>query len=136
MARILVIDDDDLVCEVLQTTLAEAGHEPMIATSGPDGVAYYRDRAFDVVIADIFMPEQDGLETIDELRRLDPSVKVIAITAGSPIRKTNALNWATAYGAKCGFRKPLDHRQLLSAIDGCVGGHSVMDEVQQEQPTT
>ena len=82
MARILLVEDDEAVREILRKALVLAGHEVEEAQNGNVALAAYRRQASDVVITDLVMPEKDGLETIMELRRLDPAVKVIAISGG------------------------------------------------------
>lgn len=122
MARILVIEDEPLVRELLEATVKNAGHEVAVAADGDEGLKLYRDRPADVVITDIFMPEKEGLETIEQLRRVHPAVKVIAISGGSPLRQIDVLSWATLMGASFTFRKPVDRAELLQAIDKCLNG--------------
>lgn len=122
MARILVIDDEPLVREMLRETLRRAGHDAEIAADGREGLTLYHSHPADIVITDIFMPEQEGLETIRDLRRDDPHVKVIAISGGSPLRNANVLEWAAASGADYTFQKPVDRHELLRAVEDCLEG--------------
>lgn len=120
MARILVIDDEPLICSMLDVRLSRAGHNVMTAPDGREGVALYRKDPADVVITDIMMPEKDGLETIGELRQANPDLKIIAISGGSRILNADFLEAASLCGAAAVFQKPLDHHQLLQAIDACL----------------
>jgi CheY-like chemotaxis protein len=82
MARILIIEDDDHCRELLRLMLEPAGHAVVDACNGREGLARYRAAPTDVVVLDLFMPEQEGLETIQALRREYPTVKIIAISGG------------------------------------------------------
>jgi DNA-binding NtrC family response regulator len=121
LAHILIIDDEPLVCEMLQEILLGAGYAVTCATDGRDAQKKMRARSMDLIITDIFMPEKDGLETIEAFRRSHPKVKVIAISGGSPIRESDVLAWATRMGAAYTFQKPVDRRELLAAVDDCIG---------------
>jgi len=76
MATILVIEDDREVREYLVEVLSRAGHSVSAAGNGHEGVALFRDHPAQVVITDIIMPEKDGIETILDLRRNHPDLKV------------------------------------------------------------
>ncbi len=83
MATIMVMDDEAPIRTLIPTALESVGHEVMEAANGHDGLALYRQRPADLVIADILMPELDGLDTIIELMQEFLDVKVIAIS-GAP----------------------------------------------------
>ncbi len=80
MARILVVDDDTAVRAAIQIVLERDGHEVVAASSGRAGIAAVNESTFDVVICDIFMPDMDGIETIQEFHRRAPNVPVIAMS--------------------------------------------------------
>lgn len=80
MARILVIEDDEQVRNILCEMLEGVGNDMEDAPDGLEGVQTYKEDPTDLVITDLFMPEKDGVETIRELQRDYPDVKVIAIT--------------------------------------------------------
>ncbi len=82
MSRILLIDDDPSIRDVLGQMLSAAGHTVVTARDGRAGqAAFERDRA-DLVITDIIMPDREGIETIKALRAIDPAVPIIAISGG------------------------------------------------------
>ena len=70
MKKILVIDDDDLVRNVMTKMLERAGFEVTTATNGREGVESYHNSPADLVITDLIMPEQDGIETIIQLKNM------------------------------------------------------------------
>ncbi len=120
MARILVIEDDEQVREVLRKMLEGAGYDVEDAPDGVEGVQTYKEDPADLVITDLFMPEKDGVETIRELQRDYPDVKVIAITGvrGSFSRIPAADN----LGAKRTFVKPFSSKEMLEAVEEVLSG--------------
>ena len=122
MARILIIEDDELVRDTLRDMLETAGHEVLEAADGGQGLATYRENPADVVITDIIMPDKEGVETIIELRRDYPDVKIIAISGGGRIGTTSFLELAREFGAQHAFGKPFQPEKLLSAIQDCLSG--------------
>src|SRR5262245_58011117 len=107
MARILVIDDDADLREVMQETLQSAGHEVLLAPDGIQGLELQRASPADVVITDIFMPDKEGIETICELKQEFPGVKIIAMSGGGThVRKPAYLSTASELGADVVLRKP------------------------------
>ena len=94
MATILVIDDQETICALLLAALEGDGHEVLEASNGLLGLERSRERAADLVIIDLLMPEMGGLELIAELNRSVPHVKVIASrgqTAGCASDVSKAL---------------------------------------------
>lgn len=120
MATILVIDDDQEVREFLVTVLQRAGHEVASAPNGRDGVSMFRSNPVQVVITDIIMPEKDGIETILDLRREHPDLKVIAISGGGRTTPENYLHSARLLGADRAIRKPFKNEEILQAVDELV----------------
>jgi len=117
MAHILVVDDDEQVREVFKRTLESHGHQVVEAGDGRAAVAAYREKSPDLVVLDIIMPEQDGLETILDLRRDFPDAKIIAISGGGRASAQGYLRPAKILGADLAFSKPLAPQELLEAID-------------------
>ena len=116
MARILVIDDDEPIREVLRGILEAAGHEVLEAADGESGIELHRSHRPALVIADIIMPEMDGLEVIRELRRTSPDVKVMAVTGYDDKGEKGYLALAEEYGAHRTFRKPVDPDEIEEAV--------------------
>jgi len=117
MVRVLVIEDDDVVRSMLLAVLADSGHEAIGACNGDKGVAMYREEPADLIITDIFMPEKDGIETIMELRRDFPDVKIIAISGGGRFESVHYLGSAGKLGAARTLSKPFTPPELLSAVE-------------------
>ncbi len=116
MARVLVIDDEINICKSLHLALEADGHEVTEAYDGVSGIELMHEKPADIVIVDIFMPEQDGIVTIKEIRRCFPDAKIIAISGGGSQGRTSSLKVAKYLGAHFIFSKPFDTEELLDAI--------------------
>src|SRR5882672_6361100 len=127
MARILVIDDDDLIRGTVQTILASDGHEPVLAVDGEDGVRQFRRQRFDLVLCDVFMPHKEGLETVREIRQLSAGTPIISMTGGIPATDGDGrldpdfLRMSGALGATRTIAKPFRPRELLALVRECLG---------------
>jgi CheY-like chemotaxis protein len=117
MSRILIIEDDSEVREYLESVLSRAGYEVLSAANGKEGVELFREKPVDLVVTDIIMPEKDGIETIMDLRRANPQLKVIAISGGGRAEPENYLHSAKLLGASRTMKKPFTNQEMLSAID-------------------
>jgi CheY-like chemotaxis protein len=78
---ILVVDDEEIMREILETLLTREGYDVRLASSGTEGLELARSLPFDAAIVDIMMPGIDGIATLDELKRIDEDLAVIIITA-------------------------------------------------------
>ena len=120
MARILVIDDEDELRSMLRQMLEFAGHEVAEAVNGAEGIEIYERDAPDLIITDIIMPEQEGVETIIALRRADSALPIIAISGGGRLDATDFLTMAKKLGARRTLTKPFRRDQLLDAVNECL----------------
>jgi len=116
MARILIIDDDDTVRLSLKMLLEDAEYEVAEADDGEAGLDRMRENPADLVISDIFMPKKEGIETIDELRREFPHVRIIAISGGGRMDPDAYLDIARRVGADASLFKPFDMKVLLNMV--------------------
>ena len=125
MQTILVADDNHEMCNVIKEILTTVGYEVLIANNGKEAVSLCRTNTIDLLITDIFMPEQDGLETIDTLRDEFPSMKFIAISGDSSIASDTYMKTAEYMGAFDVLHKPFQIEDLLGAINKVLhGGNS------------
>jgi CheY-like chemotaxis protein len=111
---ILIVDDEELVRNVLHQKLERMGYDTCGAADGKEAVRALRTVPFDLVITDIIMPGMDGLETIRFLRKEQPNVKIIAISATS---NHLYLENACGLGADRVFQKPLKLADLAVAVN-------------------
>ena len=122
MARILVIDDDADTREMLEQILKAAGHEVFSAADGREGVERYRTSPADLVITDLYMPNQEGLETIREFRTRFPEVAIIAMSGMAAA--VTMLSVAQKFGAVGVLHKPFSGDELVAAVAKALAGQS------------
>ena len=120
MARILVIDDEQLARFTMREILESAGHEVVEAKNGKQGISFQQAEPFDIVVTDIIMPEKEGVETIIELKRDFPNLPIIAISGGGRTRNLDFLKIAEQYGADRILAKPFSEEELIEAVEQCV----------------
>ena len=115
--RVLLIEDDASVRRIVRKMLERGYHEVAEAENGRIGLERLRDGAFDFVITDIVMPEMDGLETLIELRKHYPALRVIAMSGGGRTGNMDFLGSAEKLGAFAVLLKPFTIDALTTAID-------------------
>ncbi|MFT4690215.1 MAG: response regulator [Verrucomicrobiia bacterium] len=116
MARVLVIDDEPQIRSLLKRFLTQAGYEVDEAADGLEGVQAMNDNPADLIITDILMPKQEGLETIRLIREKHADAKIIAMSGGSQLTAMDFLPIAEKFGAARVFHKPLDFTALVDAV--------------------
>lgn len=118
MPKILVIDDDPHVRDLLVRVLEHEGYEVLVAANGVEGLEVAKSTRPDLVITDIFMPEREGLTTIMDLKRIRPQMGVIAISGGGHFARGDYLDVAVDMGASAALPKPLDLDRLRATVAG------------------
>jgi len=117
MSSILVVDDEDQIRRLICETLEQAGYHVTEACDGREALQQYRLAPADLIILDLLMPNQDGLETTLALRQEFPDVKIIVITGGTDmIGIINFLDVAKMLGAHRTLQKPFEMKTLLETI--------------------
>ena len=99
--------------------LEAAGYDVDEASDGAEGLTLFKQQPADLIVTDIYMPNKEGLETIRELRRLDPDVKIIAMSGGGSAG--DFLPIAKRLGAAKTMQKPFDNEMLLEAVSEVLG---------------
>ncbi len=120
MARILVVDDEELARFTIRDILEASDHKIEEAANGEEGLSMLRDQSFDLVITDIIMPEKEGVETIIELKKDHPNLKIIAISGGGRTRNMDFLQLAKKYGADRILAKPFTEEALVECVEACL----------------
>jgi CheY-like chemotaxis protein len=118
MATILVVDDDGQIREMLRRILERYGYKVLEAEDGRPAKRMLAQQEIDLVICDLFMPDQDGLQTIRELHKQYPSLPIIA-TSGAQNWGTNFLEVAEKLGAAATLSKPflpVDLKALVARL--------------------
>jgi CheY-like chemotaxis protein len=117
VARILIIDDEEPVRNLIRQILERAGYEVVEALDGKVGMERFQEQSADLVIVDILMPEQEGIETIRILHKEFPQTKILAISGGGRMRNLDILPVAQIFGAHRTLAKPFERKDLLEAVD-------------------
>ncbi len=119
--RILVVEDDELLSSALKQGLEAAGYDVMAAGNGKQAIRLYLQNSFDLVLADIFMPDMDGLELIGALRKNDPKLRIIAMSGGGLFQPDACLRAAELMGATGTLTKPFKLSDLVRMVEGEAG---------------
>ena len=114
--KILLIDDDDLLRKMLHISMTKVGHSVIEARNGRDALEICRVEPPDLVVTDVVMPEKEGIETIGDLRRLYPTLPVIAISGGGRNSAADYLKIARHMGAVAVLQKPFSIEDLAALV--------------------
>ena len=120
MTRILVADDDRDVRTALRDALTSEGYEVHTAPDGERAMQMHDKAPADILITDLFMPEQDGLETLQYFRARNPDLPIVVISGWKPGQKTDHLAVAQHAGANVVLRKPFELGELLARLETLV----------------
>ena len=119
--KILVIDDDAGMRHTLARILQSGGHEVSMADDGEHGLMMFHLERPDLVICDLIMPHVDGIETIAQVRRESPAMKIIAISGGDRDMNVDGLATALEKGANEVIVKPFHAEEVLNLVASLLG---------------
>lgn len=132
MPRVLIIDDEEDIRDVLCEVLNRAEFEVDVASTGDVGIDKLRRKSANVIVIDIIMPGKDGVSTIREIRDEFPDARIIAISGGgnfgpdayepNAIKTTAYLAAAREAGADVILAKPFDREDLVQAVRALTAG--------------
>lgn len=105
---------------MLSARLEKAGYDVNQAEDGLKGIESFKREPVSLVVTDIIMPEKEGMETILELKKINPKVRIIAISGGGRSVPDDYLNVAEYFGAIKSFMKPFDMNEFISTLDSLV----------------
>lgn len=117
MAKILLVEDDDLVRDMLAQVLKRASHEVTTAANGEEATNILKSLSPDIMVTDIIMPKKSGITLISEVKNQHPKMEIIAMSGGGRLDPTGYLDLSESLGATVSFEKPIDNSALLMAID-------------------
>lgn len=133
MTRILVVEDEQRVAELLKVGLEESGYQVVLAFDGEMGLRLFRASAFELVISDIILPKMNGFEFTKEIRQLNPNIPVLMVTAlGTTDDKLDGFD----AGADDYMVKPFDFRELDARIKVLLKRNLNVSQVVQPQKLT
>lgn len=110
--KILVVDDESAYCDVLKDYLVSKGFDVAVANSGDEALSVYPNEKPSVVLLDVRMPGKDGLTTLRELKKIDPTVKAVMVSA---VHDEDVIHQAKSEGAFY-IHKPINFQYLELAI--------------------
>jgi len=114
---ILIIDDEPEIREVLRVFLERSGLRTVQAENGVQGYTMFLTNEIDLVITDLLMPEQEGIETILQIRNEHPTVPIIAMSGGGRMAGTmDILHTAQLLGAARTFAKPFNPMDIVAEV--------------------
>jgi two-component system NtrC family response regulator len=122
---ILVIDDEEIMREILETLLAGEGYSVRLAASATEGLELARALPFDAVIVDMMMPGMDGIATLDELKKIDDDLPVLMITAFASVENAIA---AMKRGAFDYITKPFKNDEVLVVLRNALAQRRLVAE--------
>lgn len=115
---VLIVDDVELVRFSLHAALQAAGHEVKLAESAREALEIVKQGALNLVVTDIWMPDQNGIQLIQQIRQTNPGLRIFAITGGGPrLSLEAATSLAQVWGAEKVFIKPFDEADLVKALE-------------------
>jgi two-component system response regulator (stage 0 sporulation protein F) len=120
--QILVVDDEQSICLLLQDVLTRFGHEVVTCQDGASALAVAQERSFDLVFLDIRMPGMDGVEALRRLRRPQPEAVFVMITG---FAKDDIIDQALQSGASACLCKPFSLGQVKKLLDEIAAGTPV-----------
>ena len=120
MQTVLIIDDDDDICDLVVAALKPAGYRTLASSSGVKGIHLYSLERPDLVLTDIIMPDADGIEVIREIKQIDPTARIIAISGSYLIEKDYCLRMALQFGAMAVLPKPFAMPELHDLVKQCL----------------
>jgi len=116
MANILIVDDDELMRTLFKGMVAEAGHKVTLCETSQEAIQLAEEFKPDLLITDIFIPEQGGLEVIRQVKKILPEIKIIAVSGFAMRQDVDVLELAKRGGADETFQKPVHAQVLVETI--------------------
>jgi DNA-binding response OmpR family regulator len=134
VAKVLVIEDDQAVRSVICRALQRVGHTVLEGFDGRDGFDQVLRSKVDLVITDILMPNQEGIETIQQLKSLEPDLPIIAMSGVRREGPFSVLDDALMIGADLALEKPFDVPTLIDAVESLLRQREGRDSFGESGP--
>lgn len=126
--RILIVDDDASILDVMSFYVRKEGYEPVIARDGVEAIALFRKTSFDLVVLDVMMPGKDGFETLSDIREVDEKVPVIMLSAKGGLEDKGK---GFGLGADDYVTKPFETEELMLRVNSCLRRSKARGEPKQ-----
>lgn len=115
--RVLLVDDDDAIREMLELVLQRRGLHVVKAADGREALRLYSEQEFDLIVTDLIMPNKEGIETILEVRAMKRPIRILAMSGGGRVDQSMHLHLAKSVGADRVISKPFLPKDFLQVID-------------------
>ncbi len=119
--KVLIIDDDAVFRGAMDKALQRKKYHTVIAYDGLEAMEKIKSENPDLIITDLFMPNKEGFELIQEVRLVDPSIKIIAVSSDGLAGYSSYLKMAKAFGANAILQKPFTSDDLIATIEELQG---------------
>lgn len=116
MARILIVDDDEQICDLVSRILVNDGHETVVAHTGSDALLELRGSRFDLLLIDLVMPNKGGVETIMEIRAIAAKLPIVVMSGKVTFGEASVTRLVEHYGALGVLSKPFSSEELRKAV--------------------
>jgi len=116
MAKILIVDDEQIVRDLLRTVLEQHGHAVHEVADGEEAVAASASGSYDLAIVDLILPRKNGLDTVVELRKQKPALRFVVMTGALPALLEKSRNMDAMLGRVVKLTKPMRPADLLRAV--------------------
>jgi len=120
MPTVMIVDDEEIVRNIIGKSLIRTGYKVLEAVNGKNAMEFVRKEDIDLIIADLVMPEQGGLELIMELNNNYPDIKKIAISGKIPVDNESISGLTEEFGVEAIFSKPVEIFDLLKVVKSLV----------------
>lgn len=114
---LLIVDDDDELRDVLVEVLRSRGYVVRAARDGVEATKAIAKSDVELVVTDLIMPEKDGIQLMNEIRRKYPKVKIVAMSGGGHVPREQYLRIARGLGAHAVLEKPFSSQQLVDLVE-------------------
>ncbi|MBM4338875.1 MAG: response regulator [Deltaproteobacteria bacterium] len=125
--RILIVDDEEVICNILFKRLGKEGYSCITANNGKEALSHFYQGNFSLIISDINMPEMNGIELLQKVKAIDPKVKMIMVTAYPEIDL--AVN-AMRLGAYDFIIKPADLDLIVMSVKKALESKRLEEEIE------
>jgi DNA-binding NtrC family response regulator len=112
--KILVVDDEEAICRLMELVFDNTGHTVLAVYNGADAVGAVKKEHFDIVFLDIIMKGINGLETMEEIKKISPETQVVIITGNIT---DNVITEKAIKGADWLFYKPFDIKNIIDYVE-------------------
>lgn len=120
MARVLIVDDDEAVLAVVAAILKKCGHQVLMAENAETAVSLLRENTVDLMVLDVVLPGQGGMELLLDIRKESREIPVIIMSGKVRTELLPFKILAQQFGVACILTKPFTSSELIEAIDAAL----------------